>query len=225
MYFSNLVLAFAATLPTALGAALAERATTGTASWYGGNLDGGSCSFTGYTLPSGVFGTALSSAYYSNAANCGACVSVKGPNGKTITAMIVDECPGGCAGYHLDLFPTAFSSLANPDVGVIPITWDFVKCPITSPLQLRNKSGVSQWWFSMQVRNANQAVAKLEVSTNSGKTWLATQRQTYNYFQIASGTGTTVVDVRVTSKDGKVVTVKSVPIKENQVVSATSNFA
>jgi hypothetical protein len=63
-------------------------ALTGEATTYGGNVDGGMCSFTGYTIPSGIFGTALSDSNWAGAAACGACVSVKGPDGDVITAMV-----------------------------------------------------------------------------------------------------------------------------------------
>jgi hypothetical protein len=62
--------------------------TSGEATFYGGNVAGGTCSFSGYTLPSGLFGTAFSGAAWNNAAECGACVSVTGPKGNTIKAMV-----------------------------------------------------------------------------------------------------------------------------------------
>jgi expansin (peptidoglycan-binding protein) len=213
-------------------------ALTGEATTYGGNVDGGMCSFTGYTIPSGIFGTALSDSNWAGAAACGACVSVKGPDGDVITAMVrqifltswtqltesqvVDQCPG-CGSNHLDLFPDAYAELA-PSPGIIPVSWNFVPCGITSPIQLKNKEGTSKFWFSMQVRNANVRVSKLEVSTDSGKTWKATTRQPYNYFENSSGFGTDTVDVKITSIDGKTVTVKSVSIAPNTVKAAGSNF-
>lgn len=138
--------------------------------------------------------------------------------------QIVDECPGGCAGTTFDLFPTAFSSLALPSAGEIPITWDYITCQITTPFKLRTKTGSSQYWFAIQVYNANQAITKLEVSSDSGSTWKSCVRQTYNYWLLASGTGSATVWVRVTAKGGKVVTTKKVPTAEEQTVTATSNF-
>ncbi|KAL9123347.1 MAG: hypothetical protein Q9175_008368 [Cornicularia normoerica] len=45
----------------------------------------------------------------------------------TVTVAIVDTCPG-CAGhYDLDLSPGAFNQLANPSVGRIHISWEFVE--------------------------------------------------------------------------------------------------
>ena len=61
----------------------------GQATFYGGNLNGGTCSFTTMSsLPAGVYGTALSIQNWDSAANCGACVSVTGPSGNKITAMV-----------------------------------------------------------------------------------------------------------------------------------------
>ena len=59
---------------------------SGQATFYGGNVQGGTCSFSTYTLPSGLYGTALSDSNWSNSANCGGCVAVT-YGGKTITAM------------------------------------------------------------------------------------------------------------------------------------------
>lgn len=75
-------------LKLAHGILLDSRSLSGEATFYGGNLAGGACSFSTYTLPSGVFGTALSDSNWDDAANCGACVAVTGPSGKSITAMV-----------------------------------------------------------------------------------------------------------------------------------------
>jgi hypothetical protein len=91
LYALSFVAAVAAAPSTpARGSAVvrATAANSGQATFYGGNTAGGMCSFTGYTLPAGVYGTALSDSNWANAANCGACVSVKGPNGNSIKAMV-----------------------------------------------------------------------------------------------------------------------------------------
>lgn len=73
--------------------------------------------------------------------------------------------------------------------------------------------------------NANQAITKLEVSGDNGKTWKSAVRQTYNYWLLASGTdGKTTVQIRVTAKNGKVVVTKNVPTAEGKKVTAASNF-
>lgn len=68
---------------------MASAALQGEATFYGGNTNGGMCSFSTYTLPKGIYGTALSDSNWDGSAACGACVQVTGPDGKTkITAMV-----------------------------------------------------------------------------------------------------------------------------------------
>ncbi|RPD63956.1 riboflavine-aldehyde-forming enzyme [Lentinus tigrinus ALCF2SS1-6] len=45
--------------------------------------------------------------------------------GKTIQVTMMDECPG-CNDTHIDLGEAAFKKLADVDVGVIEVTWDFI---------------------------------------------------------------------------------------------------
>ncbi|OGE56913.1 hypothetical protein PENARI_c002G03907 [Penicillium arizonense] len=197
---------------------------SGSATFYGGNVSGGTCSFSSYTLPSTLFGTALSADRWDNAANCGSCVSVTGPNGKTIKAMVVDQCPE-CESNHLDLFQSAFAELSDISAGVINIDWSYVSCDLDGPIKLKNKEGTSAYWFSMQVINANEAVTKLEVSTDGGSSWKSTTRTYYNYFEDSSGFGTDTVDVRVTGSSGKTVVVKNVGCASGSEVTASSNLS
>ncbi|TGO21780.1 hypothetical protein BPAE_0201g00180 [Botrytis paeoniae] len=223
MVFSIKNLATASTfLSIAQGAVLGKRALSGQATTYGGNTQGGACSFSTYTLPSNIFGTALSDSNWATASQCGRCVSVTGPSGNSITAMITDECPG-CGTNHLDLYPTAFTSLAPLSEGIINITWDYVECPITTPLQLHLKEGVSAYWFSMQVVNAAEGVSKLDVSTDGGSTWQSTTRTTYNFFEHSAGFGSTV-NVRVTGLSGKTVTVNNIAVTAGSVITASGNL-
>lgn len=66
---------------------LARRSLSGQATYYGGNVAGGACSFSTYTLPSGLYGTALSDSNWDTSGNCGGCAAVT-YGGKTITAMV-----------------------------------------------------------------------------------------------------------------------------------------
>lgn len=45
-------------------------------------------------------------------------------NGKTIQVKVVDSCES-CDSTHLDLSPSAFSALADQDLGVIDIQWEW----------------------------------------------------------------------------------------------------
>ncbi|KAG7431506.1 Expansin-YoaJ [Fusarium oxysporum f. sp. raphani] len=194
---------------------------SGSSTFYGGNLAGGNCMFSTYTLPSGILGTAFSGQEWDNSANCGACIEVTGPSG-TIKAMIVDKCPE-CDPGHLDLFPDAFKAVGGTD-GIVKTSYKFVECGITTPLVLHNKEGTSANWFSIQVVNANEPVKSVQVSTDGGSTWKSTERKDYNFFENPAGFGKTSVDVKVTSSTGKSVVVKNVGVTAGAQYKASSNF-
>jgi hypothetical protein len=156
--YSGTIAALLGTAATLLSTALASSTT-----FFAGNVAVGTCSFTHYALPAGIFGTALSVQSWDSSAHCGACVNVHGPNGNTIKAMIVDKCPG-CEANGLDLFEEAFAQIADPAQGRIDTQWEFTPCGIASPLQVHLKDGASQWWFSVQVMNANKVSSRLYAS-------------------------------------------------------------
>ncbi|GAV28508.1 hypothetical protein PMKS-001979 [Pichia membranifaciens] len=54
---------------------------------------------------------------------CGHSININ-YNGKTITVKVVDSCES-CDATHLDLSPSAFQALADPDLGVIDIQWEW----------------------------------------------------------------------------------------------------
>lgn len=101
MHFQT-ALPFLALFSSALAAAIpaqsanekfiARRAVSGKSTFYGGNVQGGTCSFSTYTLPSGLYGTAFSGQAWNKAANCGGCVKVS-HGGKSITAMVSYPLP------------------------------------------------------------------------------------------------------------------------------------
>ncbi|EEU36558.1 uncharacterized protein NECHADRAFT_42444 [Fusarium vanettenii 77-13-4] len=175
---------------------LSSEVVKGTSTHYGGNLNGGTCSFVSYSLPAGIYGTAFSGSNWNLAGNCGACIEVTGPNGKKIKTMIVDKCPE-CDKGHLDLFQNTFDAVGGSN---------------------------GLWWFSMQVRNSNVPVKSLEVSTDGGKSWKGTTRRDYNFFENPSGFGTQTVDVRVTGSTGATIIVKNVSVEPMKETKAGSNF-
>ncbi|KAF4588722.1 hypothetical protein EYR40_010276 [Pleurotus pulmonarius] len=66
---------------------------------------------------------ALSPAQFAGGANCFRHIGIN-YGGKFVDATVVDLCPG-CAGDSIDLSPSAFQVLENPDVGRIQVNWDF----------------------------------------------------------------------------------------------------
>ncbi|KAK0652420.1 RlpA-like double-psi beta-barrel-protein domain-containing protein-containing protein [Cercophora newfieldiana] len=222
MFATNNFVSIASLL--ALAALPSVLAVNGNATYYGGNLSGGNCMFSSYSLPSGIYGTALAGPNWNSAAQCGTCVRVTGPQGNYIKAMVVDQCPG-CYANHLDLFQNAFAQLSPLQAGIIQISWEIIPCGITTPLTLRSKDGASQWWFSLQALNANYPITGLEVSTNGGSTWQSTTRRDYNYFEKSSGGGfgTQTVTVRVSCANGAKVTVQNVNVNAGSVTQASGN--
>ena len=87
LYSATSTSAAATAVPASSSTALSG-SNSGQATFYGGNISGGTCSFSDYSLPSGIFGTALSDSNWDDAGNCGACIEVTGPSGNSIKAMV-----------------------------------------------------------------------------------------------------------------------------------------
>lgn len=97
MLFQNTIATIALAASTVYAAAvpgftvdqrdLVRRSLSGQATYYGGNVQGGACSFSTYTLPSGLFGTAISDSNWDTAGQCGGCVQAT-YQGKSVTAMV-----------------------------------------------------------------------------------------------------------------------------------------
>lgn len=58
------------------------------------------CSFSTYTLPSGVYGTALSDSNWDGSEACGRCVKVN-YGGKSLTAMVCSSSTPCCMNLKL----------------------------------------------------------------------------------------------------------------------------
>lgn len=76
----------------------------------------------------------------------------------------------------------------------------------------------------MQVVNHNQPIKSLEVSTDSGKTWTATTRKDYNFWENPSGFRVETTQVRVTATTGKSIVITNVGTAAGAKYSASSNF-
>lgn len=58
--------------------------------------------------------------------NCGRTIHITNPaNGKSVDVVVVDACPTCENGDSIDLSPAAFDQIADPDQGVVPISWSF----------------------------------------------------------------------------------------------------
>jgi expansin (peptidoglycan-binding protein) len=192
---------------------------TGTATFYTSANGAGNCSFD--PSPNDLMVAAMDSAQYMNAAPCGACASIRGPSGNSITVRIVDQCPT-CEASHLDLSPEAFGMLAPQSDGVANITWTYVPCDVAGNVVYRYKSGTNAFWIAVQVENTRVPVTKLELLVNGS--WVDAPRQDYNYFVDPNGTGDGPVTVRITSFDGQVLQDVLPAAAPNVTASGASQF-
>jgi expansin (peptidoglycan-binding protein) len=169
----------------------------------------GNCSFD--AAPDDPLVAAMNDADYADAAACGACVEVTGPDA-TIVVRIVDRCPE-CPAGDIDFSEAAFAMIAEPELGRVPIAWHYTSCPVSGPLVYRFKEGSSQYWTAVQVRNHRNAIATFEVGDGMGG-WKAVTRLDYNYFVDDGGMGPGPYDFRVTDVEGNVVEDHAVPLIE-----------
>lgn len=182
------------------------------------------CSFETPGLPA-HYG-ALNTEQYATAAHCGACARVTGPNG-TIDIQIVDQCPFDtnpiCYGGHIDLNPPAFAAIGNKIDGIIPITWEFIPCEATGPIEYYFKEGSSEFWTAVQIRNHRYAIASVEYRASDG-TWRDIPRTEFNYFIEEAGMGPPPYAFRVTDVHGGVVVDEGVPLEIETALGGSSQL-
>lgn len=76
---------------------------------------------------------------FTKAGSCGQCVQIT-LNGKTVSATIVDLCPG-CSDGDLDVTLPVFTSLADQSVGRIKMNWVYVACGTTNVINDKQSVG------------------------------------------------------------------------------------
>jgi len=157
---------------------------------------------------------------YADSAVCGTCVHLVGPQGE-VSVRIVDQCPG-CAQGHIDLSPQAFAEIADLQLGIVDIQWQYVPCDVQGPLVYHFKDGSNPWWTAVQIRNHLHQVATLEYL--DGGSYKNVPRVSYNYFVEASGMGPGPYTFRVTDIYGGIVEDSGIPLLDDGDVSGTSQF-
>ena len=165
-------------------------------------------------IPSNMEITALNEADYNSfgvsAALAGAYLEVKSPKGSTVV-YVTDTYPGSPKGA-LDICPKSFAKLGDVSKGRVDLQWRVVKAPITGNFTYKVKTGSSQYWAAIQVRNHKYPVLKMEYYKN-GK-WNNMEKQPYNYF-LATNMGLGTQTLRMTDIRGQVVTdtMPSLPVQ------------
>jgi len=167
---------------TGSGRIVSGRTYTGRATFYGATGEG-NCLFD---ASPDLMVVAMNQADYGGAQACGAWLAVTGPDGKTITVQVVDRCPE-CPVGALDLSQQAFTKLAPAVAGQITVTWRLLSPALSGPVAYVYKTGSSQYWCGIQVRNHRNPVRSLAVQV--GGSWKTLTRQEYNYFESPTGAG------------------------------------
>jgi len=165
----------------------------------------GACS---YAATSSMLIAAMNTVDYQNSRMCGAYVKVTASNGRSLRVKIVDLCPGDCKLHQLDLSRAALEKLA-PGKGQIKISWKLVSPKLSGPVAYKYKTGSTQWWCGIQVRNHRNPIRRLQVRTSSG--WFTLTRREYNYFESATGKGCGNT-VRITDVQGNRLVDKGIKI-------------
>jgi expansin (peptidoglycan-binding protein) len=158
---------------------------------------------------------------YAGSAACGACVRVEGPMG-SVDVRIVDRCPE-CPQGDIDLSPEAFAFIADLSAGRVPISWQYIECPLTGSVVFHFKDGSNQWWTAVQMRNHRHPVAALAYDAGGGS-FVDVPRLDYNYFVAETGMGPGPYTFRVTSAQGDVIEDPGIAHAENADVSGTTQF-
>jgi expansin (peptidoglycan-binding protein) len=189
----------------------------GRATYYAATGDG-ACGFG--PSPGDLNVAAMDQAEWNGSAVCGECVAVTGPKG-SVVVRIVDLCPG-CGAGHLDLSQQAFSQIADPLAGNVPVTWQVQACDVTGNVAYAIKDGSSQYWTALQVRNSRLPVTKLEWLQNGA--WVDVARTDYDYFVVASGVGPGSYQVRITAVTGQTLVDVLPPVQPSTVVNGSGQF-
>ncbi|HST85129.1 MAG TPA: expansin EXLX1 family cellulose-binding protein [Kineosporiaceae bacterium] len=187
----------------------------GRATFYGAT-GAGNCSFD---ASSDLMVGAMNQADYENSQACGAYLSVTGPNGK-VTIRIVDRCPE-CPVGAIDLSQQAFAKIAPVSAGQVSISWRLLSPAKLGPVAYRYKTGSSQYWCGIQVRNHRNPVRSVQVK--SGGSWKTLERQEYNYFLSNNGAGCGGT-IRVTDIYGNRVTDSGIKILPDRTQQGKAQF-
>ena len=170
---------------------------SGEATYYDFADGSGNCGFP--ATPGDLMVAAINHPQYANSAACGACARVTGPNG-SVDVRIVDRCPE-CPAGDLDLSPEAFSEIAELSAGRVPITWEFIACPVSGPVIFHFKDGSNEYWTAVQMRNHRHAIASLAYQDGGGA-FVDVERLDYNYFVEPAGMGPGPYTFRITDVAG-----------------------
>lgn len=130
---------------------------------------------------------------------CDACIQVTTARGKSALLRVVSY--GETTTNSIDVSPAAYT-LLNSDEYPRTMSWVFTTCPDTGKVMYEIKSGSSEWWTSLWVRNARLPLSKVEVKSANHGSFITLARETDGALTDASGFGKGQFTVRLTALDG-----------------------
>lgn len=168
---------------------------------------------------------AINAADWAGSALCGRYVRVTGPLG-SVDVRIVDQCPT-CLPGDLDLSLSAFSAIANPIVGRVPIAWQTIEEPTPGTISYHILNGSNIFFMLIQPRHARYGVAKVEYLAPSG--YVELPRTGFNFFQLDGSLGIPLPIVspftlRMTDVNGSVVTESGLSMLPSATQQGTAQF-
>jgi expansin (peptidoglycan-binding protein) len=179
-----------------------------------GNGGAGNCSFPAGTVADSLF-VAVNPDDYAAAGGCGGYLDVTGPSG-SVRVVVTDQCPG-CGAGVLDLSAEAFARIADPSLGIVPVTYRTVRDPdVPGPLAIVVKDGSNPWWIGFLVINHGNELTSVEYQDSSGG-WVALAHQDYNYWLAESGAGSGPFTLRITDVHGTRATVEGITLTPDAV--------
>ncbi|KAL7718752.1 Expansin-B5 [Entamoeba marina] len=182
--------------------------TLGRVSYYENYTGNAACGFGNVPtlVTSGYFfRTAVNTAFYNKASQCGICYELVGPH-ESIRVIVSDECPNStnelCNGdmLHFDVAMNAFPFLVDLETGIVNVTFRMVSCDITGNIQIHSFEGNNPYYFAFIITNHVIGVKTVEVSFDNGTTFSELNRTDYNAFIVESEEGIQLpFDLKITS--------------------------
>ncbi|MDY7227469.1 expansin EXLX1 family cellulose-binding protein [Hyalangium rubrum] len=179
----------------------------------------GNCNFE--PTPNSLIVAALNTNTYNQAAQCGACAEVEGPQGESVVVRVIDVCPS-CTENQLALSSQALGAIAPPESLQTTMRWRYVTCGVEGPVRYRFKEESGPYWTAVQVRNHRLPISKFEWQKDGA--WVEVKRESYNYFVETSGMGAGPVKVRITANDGQLLEDTLPSIAGGLVVDGAAQF-
>lgn len=167
----------------------------------------------GLPVAPGAFVAAVAEVDFAGSAACGRCARVTGPLG-SVVAQITDYCPevGNplCVPGHLDLGRDAFEQIANPQLGLVDVSWETVACEDAGTIAFLFRSGSNPYYAKVQVRHHRYGIAKLELRVDDA--WVDLPRTSDGHFERFSPAPLPgALDFRITDVHGGSVEAPAIP--------------